>query len=352
MPPFSLVLQLSLAAASPADAATPPERFPLRVQRMSGHGTEQDRAVLLLRRLAGRYPSLFAPEVIVGVRFQVVKEKANQSFDQQTKSLVINPSELFIPWADASFYRGGSANEPEAVLFHELLHAWSYAHPGLEEDYQSRVSGGRQERFIAEANEGHRPAKEHREKIRDALLRIRIGTQTREQYAAQAGPPGQTTRERNLADYDRVMEMTVAQAEAVVAAFQAEAETGTGMLARLLGVSVEGRPRAEVDMAIAAIREKEPARFAAARLEHERWVRENSTASRLIDQGRRTEAALAVKYKVPGRRADDRHAGDSASEWFAYGGEIAAYAASPGSLLTDAESAFWQGQLERMKRRR
>lgn len=329
----------------------PPGRFTLRVQRMSGHDAEQDKAVRLLRRLSDRHPSLFAPGVIAGARFQIVKEKANQSFDQQNKALVINPVELFAPWADAAFYRGGPATEPEAVLFHELLHAWSLAHPGLEDDYQARVSGGRQAKFIAEANEGHRPAKDHREKVRDALLRVRIGAMTREQYAALPGPSGQSNRERTLADYDRVIKTTVEQAEATIREFQAEAEAGAGMMARLLGVPSKDRPRDEVDKEIAGIREKEPARFEAARAEYERWVKENSTASKLIEQGRKREAELALKHKIPGRRADDRHAGDSPSEWFAYGGETAAYAASPERLLTAEERDFWAGQFALMKNR-
>jgi hypothetical protein len=350
MTPLLLIsLLLCSAPARAAAGEDTPDRFTLRVQRMSGHDAEQDKAVRLLRRLSGRYPSLLAPGVIAGARFQIVKEKANQSFDQQNKALVINPVELFAPWADPSFYRGGSAAEPEAVLFHELLHAWSLAHPGLEDDYQSRVSGGRQEKFIAEANEGHRPAKEHREKIRDALLRVRIGAMTREQYAGLPGPPGQSNRERALSDYDRVIKTTPEQAEEIVRAFQAEAEAGAGMLARLLGVASKDRPRGEVDKEIAAIREKEPARFEAARAEYERWVKENSTASKLIEQGRKLEAELAVKYKIPGRRADDRHAGDSPSEWFAYGGETAAYAASPERLLTAEERDFWTGQFALMK---
>jgi len=345
----ALALLLCPLQGRAAVGEEPPGRLTLRVQRMSGHDAEQDRAVRLLRRLSGRYPSLLAPGVIAGVRFQIVKEKANQSFDQQNKALVINPVELFSPWADPSFYRGGSAAEPEAVLFHELLHAWSLAHPGLEDDYQSRVSGGRQARFIAEANEGHRPAKDHREKVRDALLRVRIGTMTREQYAALPGPPGQSSRERALSDYDRVIKTPLEQAEATVREFQAEAEAGAGMMARLLGVEAKDRPRDEVDKEISRIREKEPARFEAARVEYERWVKENSTASRLIEQGRKAEAELAIKHKVPGRRADDRHAGDSPSEWFAYGGETAAYAASPERLLTAEEREFWAGQIALMK---
>lgn len=353
MAPLGLIPALALllcpAHGRAAAGEAPPGRFDLRVQRMSGHDAEQDRAVALLRRLSGRYPSLFAPGVIVGARFQIVKEKANQSFDQQNKALVINPVELFAPWADPAFYRGGSAAEPEAVLFHELLHAWSLAHPGLEDDYQSRVSGGRQAKFIAEANEGHRPAKEHREKIRDALLRVRIGAMTREQYAALPGPPGQSNRERTLSDYDRLIKMTVEQAEATIREFQAEAEAGAGMMARLLGVPSKDRPRDQVDKDISAIREKEPARFEAARVEYERWVKENSTASKLIEQGRKLEEELAIKYKIPGRRPDDRHAGDSASEWFAYGGETAAYAASSERLLTAEERDFWAGQFALMK---
>jgi len=348
MAPLALIPALALLLCPvPGRAAAeeaPPGRLALRVQRMSGHDAEQDKALRLLRRLSGRYPSLFAPGVIAGVRFQIVKEKANQSFDQQNKALVIDPVELFVPWADPAFYRGGSATEPEAVLFHELLHAWALAHPGLEDDYQSRVSGGRQARFIAEANEGHRPAKDHREKVRDALLRVRIGAMTREQYAALPGPPGQSSREQALSDYDRAIKTPLEQAEATIRGFQKEAEAGAGMMARLLGVPAKDRPRDEVDKEIAGIREKEPARFEAARVEYERWVRENSTASRLIEQGRKLEAELAIKHKVPGRRADDRHAGDSPSEWFAYGGETAAYAASPERLLTAEEREFWAGQ--------
>lgn len=342
-----------LAALLPAGAGehrpAKEETLPLRVQRMSEHAAEQDRALALLRRLHQRYPALFEPSVLLEARFRIVKEKANQSFSQQDKALIINPLELFVPWADASFYRSGSATEPEAVLFHELLHAWSHAHPGLEDEYQSRVSGGRQAAFIAEANEGHRPAKEHRERVRDALVRIRIGSATREEYALRPGPPGLSSREQAETDYDRAIKLPLAEAEAIVREFQAEAEAAAGMMARLLGVATDGRSREEIDREIAAIRNNDPARFATAQGAHAKWVGENSVSSKLIAQGRKREAELAIKHKIPGRRADDRHAGDSPAEWFSYGGELAAYAAAPETLLSPEELEFWRRQFALMK---
>jgi len=182
--------------------------------------------------------------------------------------------------------------------------------------------------------------------VRDALLRIRIGSLTREEYAAVPGPSGQPAREPNLVEYDRAVKIPLTEAQKIVDEFQAEAEAGAGMMARLLGVAENGRTREEVGREIASIRDKEPSRFKTAQTEYAKWVKDHSTASKLIDQGRSREAALALKYKVPGRRADDRHAGDTAAEWFAYGGEIAAYAASPETLLTAEEIKFWRGQFE------
>jgi hypothetical protein len=210
-----------------------------------------------------------------------------------SRAVVMDPE--FLPAVEGlypGFYRPGT--DIEAVMFHELMHGWAYAHPDDLKEYGKVASDGRMTGFQRKRARVLKPIWDLERKMEPVRTRVAIGTLTREEYASQGSDDfGKAVKGE---EWDRLHGADLEQAKAQLAAFDAQMD--------------EKREKA----------------------------------------GLKIERYNARK-NAPRRDARDAHAYENEQEWFAYGAEIYFYSTQAEQLLTARERAWWAGLSKKLTAR-
>lgn len=182
------------------------------------------------------------------------------------------------------FYQEGRGIE--AILFHELLHGWSYYRPAAHEDYMVNASDGRLTEFQRQLSGVYKKLWPVERLISAAKWRLEIGRMPRDKW---------------IRDH----------------------------------VEKDDEPRFKrVSRRIAARKWRQAHKF---KLED---------AERAIEKYKAKHDALTARLTAgvvfPRRTAHDTHALDNRGEWIAYGGEIEFYSKCAEELLTEEERAWWK----------
>jgi hypothetical protein len=254
----------------------------------------------LFRKLNGEYPGLVNARIVKKIVFaSPARALGNVSYcwnpdgvdagdaacAMEHAAIVIDLDTVFsFESKYGDFYQKG--REMEAVVFHELLHGWAYTHPDRLKEYEKRVSDGRRTKFDRKRHRLFKPLWAIERRMMAARQRVEMGDDTKEQFLAKAE-----------SDFDQALRLDRWQ------------------------------------------------RF------HDRMSLEEARATLARDEKKMEELGAKIGAKVgnynrrrnvPRREDTDVHAIENPQEWFAYGGEIAHYAASPEDFLTPDELAWWK----------
>jgi hypothetical protein len=263
-----LLLALSAAAAEPSPAYRPPYEL---VFENGVRVSDAPKVMRALRSLHGKYPGLFETDILQAVVFASPERglgnvhycregggEGTPCASAPARSILIDLDQLLaLKDKFPGFWREGE--EIEAVMFHELLHGWAYAHPAAHAEYLALGYDGRVSMFERD---------KHKLYKKIWALEAKIGLARWELEQAPEGGPERAAAEAAL-------------------------------------TRAEGRMESYRD------------RF------------------------RRRVYRYTRKRDIPRRGDLDPHAVDDGQEWFAYGGEIAFYAADPEGLLNAEERAWW-----------
>jgi DNA-binding transcriptional MerR regulator len=302
-------------------------------------------------RLRSAYPRLFAADALTAISFtENVGAGPTIYYDVKSKTIAINMPRAFYdggPQAASGYFKDGAW--PDAFLFHELLHGLSRAVPGLEERYERDASQGRLQAMWADW------AAQLDEAVLTPQFEAIVRLESRDRYAAQdatqefisLGVKRFKTRAELAAEWDRIAaKMSVEEARRILS----ESELPRlRRMASLLALPTDGLSLEQLEAALS----EADARDHAAYLRAQAVVRaEESERKRPIrERLTRAQKGLARKHRLPRRGDDDVHAGEP-SEWFAYGGEVYFYGASPDNYLTPGEMDFWRELTPSLRARR
>lgn len=302
-PLLAFALTACLGPARAGDTA-PVERYvpPFEVVIEAGVDIPAASKVLkLFRKLSADYPSLVNARIVKKVVFvSPDRGLGNVKYCWNPDGIVVGDGDscaaehlavvidldtmLSFETTFGDFYQKG--REVEAVVFHELLHGWAYTNPARLEEYGTKISDGRRTRFERKKNRLFKPLWAIERRMAAAAERIEMGDDSKDAFVAKGdGEFDQAIRIDRWERYHDRMSLELARS-----ALAAD-EKKLGELGPRIGLKVEKYNK---------------------------------------------------RRDVPRRGERDIHAIENEQEWFAYGGEIANYAAAPQDFLTAEELAWWR----------
>lgn len=302
--PLALVLLSACLSAARAGDAAAAEDYKPPFEVVFENGVDISRAskmLRLFRKLNGDYPELVNARIVRKVIFASPDRalgnvrycwnpdggvsRTGDDCGGEHLAVLIDLDTVF-SFEDKfdDFYQKGKA--VEAIIFHELLHGWASTHRDRLQEYERKVSDGRRTRFERKKNRLIKPLWAIERRMEAARQRIEMGDDTRAEFVAR----------------------------------------GEDEFGRALRLDRWQRYHAWFPL--------ESAREALARDEKKLEALGPKIGQKVETYNQR--------HDVPRRGDRDVHAVENAQEWFAYGGEIAHYAAAPADFLTVDELAWWK----------
>jgi hypothetical protein len=234
-------------------------------------------------------PGLFDPASLE--RFLCTPPMDNAFYDPGEKRIRLDPVYLRdFAAQNPGFIRAGE--EARAVVIHELAHAFVVAHPGQDEIYREVVSRNRLKRFKRRYYRPGRRSARLSLIVHNARRRMGIGDDTKEEYVRTCMGQDGNTPEACAEEWEELtskLELKEAQ--------------------RLFETINPRLQKAEL---------------------------------RTYERTQARKERLTEKLRIPRRNADDLHATDADTEWFAYGAEIYFHAADPDEWLAPEEKQWWK----------
>jgi hypothetical protein len=304
--PLLLLAALSAAAGEPRAALDdPPARAvpTAPVPVIEGTGLELERwpgvpdadaefVASLVKELHAEFPGLIPASKLERVVVRGSSE-GNAWYMEEKRSIEFEAAYLRRVEADApDWYRRGLG--AKTVVFHELAHAWSAAHPYQLYHYETEVSDGRREEY------------EDRMGAVTRRCRARLGETTKKIDALARAEDRIWIGGRPVSRFYEEEGLGKLGLEAgLVERFHAETTEGMSL---------------EAARKIAKLQEK---------------------ASRLRSMPDRRRARLRRRLGVPGRTGRDEHGAENAREWYAYGAEAYFFVERPERFLSHEQMEWW-----------